>query len=332
MPHFTGARLPSFVFPHFWQRTLSIAFTSDCAVFIPLVSRSGKHTPAAMMPEKYKTLVYQDIMRLKMISESTLAISSSIITVIVVIIIAYSIKKLLTDTIVNNFARSVKLTEHDLASLKKIFAVIIYLAAFIYILSIFQLQAPLLALLSGAGFAGIVIGFAAKDVIANFIGGIILLMDRPFKIGDVIEIDNVVGKVSDISVRTTVLMTADGEYVTIPNANIMVSVIKNRSAPDSKYRIRVPISVDYKTDITKLNKVVVNTLSKLDYALETPPPELIFRSFGSSSIDFDAAFWIDIVKSSFINAKGDAAQKLKVALDKAGIKMPYPHVEIVKGK
>ncbi len=267
-----------------------------------------------------------------MVSESTLAISSDIVKVIVVVIIAYSIKKLLTDTIVNNFARSVKLTEHDLTSLKKIFAVIIYFGAFVYILSIFQLQAPLLALLSGAGFAGIVIGFAAKDLIANFIGGIILLLDRQFKIGDIIEIDNVVGKVSDISVRTTIILTADGEYVTIPNANIMNSVIKNRSAPDSKYRIRIPISVDYKTDMKKLTKVVVETLAKLDYALEIPPPELIFKSFGQSSIDFDATFWIDILKSSFINTKGDAAQKLKVALDKARIKIPYPHVEIVKGK
>lgn len=265
-----------------------------------------------------------------MVSQATLAVSKEVLQVIVTIIVAYSIKKLVTDTIVNNFGRRVKLSEHDMATIKKIFAVIIYLGSFAYILSVFNLQAPLLAILSGAGFAGIVIGFAAKDVIANFIGGIILLFDKPFKIGDVIEIEGIVGKVTDISVRTTIIMTADGEYVTVPNATITNSVIRNRSAPDPNYRIRVPISVDYRTDLKKLNRIVIETLGRLDYALKNPPPELIFKNFGQSSIDFDATFWIDIAKASLINTKGDAAQKLKKAMDAAKIKIPYPHLEIVR--
>lgn len=259
-----------------------------------------------------------------------LVVSKEIVQLIVAVIVAYAVKKLVTDTLVNNFAGQVKLSQHDSAALKKIFAVIIYFAAFAYILSVFHLQAPLLALLSGAGFAGIVIGFAAKDVIANLIGGIILLFDRPFRIGDIIEIETVIGKVTDISVRTTIIQTADGEYVTIPNATIMNSVIRNRSAPDPKYRLRVPLGVDYRTDLKKLNRVVVESLKSIPYVLRTPEPQLIFRSFGQSSIDFDITFWVDVSKTNFVDAKGDAAQRIKAVLDKAGIKIPYPRVEIIR--
>ncbi|MBI2579028.1 MAG: mechanosensitive ion channel family protein [Candidatus Aenigmarchaeota archaeon] len=267
-----------------------------------------------------------------MVSETTLSVSREILTSLVVIIAAYSFKKLVTDMLVDEMEARAKLSKHDLAALQKVLAVIVYFIAFAYILTIFNLKEPLLVLLSGAGFAGIVVGFAAKDVIANFIGGIILLLDRTFRIGDIVEISDIVGTVSDIKIRTTVIYTADGEYVTIPNSVVMTSVIKNRSAPDTLYRVKLSIGIGYESDVGKATNIMLGILKKHRDVIKMPPPQVYFKSFGDSSLELEAFYWLDLSSANIPGVKTEIHSQIAKEFRKARIKIPYRQVEVTLKK
>ena len=257
-----------------------------------------------------------------------IALPQEILTAAVVIIVAYSVKKLGTDMLVDDMASRSKLSTHDLAALKKVLGIIVYFVAFAYLLTVWNLKEPLLVLLSGAGFAGIVIGFAAKDVIANFIGGIILLIDRPFRIGDVVEIGSVIGTVTDIKVRTTVIFSFDGEYITIPNATVMTEVVKNRTAPNPYFRTKLNIGISYDSDAGKAVKIILGVLKKHKDVMKEPSPQVYFRAFGESALEMEAFYWIDLSNVKFFEMKTEIHSEVLRQLKKARIKIPYRHIEV----
>ena len=267
-----------------------------------------------------------------MVSQATMTLSGEILKTIVVIIIAFTFKKLVTDQVVDEMAGRARISRHEMTALKKILAIVVYFVAFAYLLTVWNLKEPLFVLLSGAGFAGIIIGFAAKDVFANFLGGFILLVDRPFRIGDIVEIAGVTGTVTDIKLRTTVIYSFDGEYVTIPNANVMTEVVRNRTAPDPNYRVKISIGIDYDSDVNKAVKIILDILKKNKNVLKEPAPQVYFRSFGESSLDLEALYWVDLSVVQLLELKTQLHSDIFTALKKARIKIPYKQIEITMKK
>ncbi|MFB6089014.1 MAG: mechanosensitive ion channel family protein, partial [Candidatus Aenigmatarchaeota archaeon] len=157
-----------------------------------------------------------------------------------------------------------KLKKHYLKPLKNVVSFLVYVVVLALILGVFGLTGSLTSLLAGAGFAGIVVGFAAKDIIGNLIGGVVLILDKPFRIGDVIKIKDVFGKVHNISIRSTTIKTFDGELVTVPNAMAMNEIIVNRTLDNMVYRINFSIGVDYDSNINKVLDVCKDVLSSIN--------------------------------------------------------------------
>ncbi len=177
--------------------------------------------------------------------------------------------------------------------LENVSAVIIIL--FIVYLLFITWEIDMTAWLASAGIIGIAVGFAAKDTVANLLSGVFILADSPYKIGDYIVIDSGErGKVTNIGLRSTRILTRDDLEVNIPNAIIANGKIVNESAGrDVKSRIRVPIGVAYGSDIDLVAQVLVEVALQEPEVCKEPEPRTRFRQFGASSLDFELLVWIE---------------------------------------
>jgi small-conductance mechanosensitive channel len=151
------------------------------------------------------------------------------------------------------------------------------------------------AWLASAGIVGIAVGFAAKDTLANLFAGAFILADAPYKIGDYIVLENTQrGKVTNIGLRSTRILTRDDVEVTVPNSVIgNSSVINESGGPHVKYRVRVPIGVAYGSDIDLVRKVLMDIAEANDQVCRDPEHRVRFRNFGPSALEFELLCWIE---------------------------------------
>jgi small-conductance mechanosensitive channel len=183
-------------------------------------------------------------------------------------------------------------------------------------------------LLAGAGIAGIAIGFAAKDIVANFFGGIALFIDDTYRIGDYVVLDTgQAGTVVKVGVRSTTLLTRDEVLVTVPNAVLNATTVTNQTAPDRRKRIRVPVGVAYGSDLDEFEALALEVATDERLVLESPEPRIRFRSFGDSALEYELLGW---VKSPIRAARAthELNRALYARMGEAGIDIPFPQREI----
>ena len=179
-----------------------------------------------------------------------------------------------------------------------LFINLVAIAVFVFaIYFIFQSwHVDMTAWLASAGIAGIAIGFAAKDTLANLFSGVFIMADSPYKIGDYVVLDDgggLRGKVTHIGIRSTRLLTRDDVEVTIPNSIMGNSKVVNESGgPHLKYRIRVAVGVAYGSDIDQVREVLMTVAQASEDVCDNPEARVRFRAFGASSLDFELLCWV----------------------------------------
>jgi small-conductance mechanosensitive channel len=151
------------------------------------------------------------------------------------------------------------------------------------------------AWLASAGVVGVAIGFASKDTLNNFISGIFILSDAPYKIGDFIVLDSGErGEVTDIGIRSTRLLTRDDVELTIPNSIMGNTKVVNESGgPYEKYRIRITLGVAYGSDVDHVREILMGVAASHQGVCHFPEARVRFRAFGASSLDFELLCWVD---------------------------------------
>ena len=178
------------------------------------------------------------------------------------------------------------------------------------------------------GAAGLAIGLSLQGSLSNFAGGILIILFKPFKIGDFIEAQSVLGTVKDIKIFSTVITSPDNKQIVIPNAALSNGVITNYTANGFR-RIDLLISVDYKTDLELAKTTLENVLKSIPEVLSEPEPVVFINDLATSSIDFAVRPFAK--NEHFWKVKSDVLEKTKKAFDLAGIEIPFPHqVEIHK--
>ena len=173
------------------------------------------------------------------------------------------------------------------------------------------------------GVGSIAVGFAFQDIFKNFLAGIILLVEEPFRIGDEIAVDNYIGKVEDINVRTTQIRTYQGEKVLLPNSTVFTDAVRVITAFDYR-RTDLAVGVDYNTPLPEAKKLLYETIISVSGVVETPTPEIDLVNFGDSSIDFVVRYWTSSPQKQLRNIQTIAIIAIKKALDEANISIPYP--------
>ena len=185
------------------------------------------------------------------------------------------------------------------------------------------------AALGAAGIVGIAVGFAAQTSLSNVISGFFLLAEKPFVIGELIEVDGVTGVVDNIGMISASIRTLDNRSVRIPNETLVKSKVINITRnPIRRYDLSVGVS--YSEDIGKVMRVLRETAEKNPLCLDEPEPLVLFVGFGASSIDFLLGVWM--VKSDYLTVRNSIAHQVQLAFEREGIEIPFPHQVLAGGK
>lgn len=179
------------------------------------------------------------------------------------------------------------------------------------------------AFLTGLGIIGFTIGFAMQNIMQNFISGVILLVQQPFRVGHSVGIAGFDGTVLKIGLRTTEMKTLDGRIVFLPNADVLAQPIINYTRADLR-RVDLPIGIAYDSDTEHVRAVILDEIKHVSGYVDSPEPSVVFQTFGASSIDLTLFFWVNTSISSHIAAKDAALTRIKNAFTKHKIEIPYP--------
>jgi small-conductance mechanosensitive channel len=177
------------------------------------------------------------------------------------------------------------------------------------------------------GLLSVGIGFGLQNVVSNFVSGLIILFERPIKIGDRITIGDVQGDVVNISLRATLIRTIDNISIIVPNSEFIISRVINWSHRDPKVRIHIPVGVTYGSDVPLVIKSLLEVAKNHDKVLKDPPPKVWFNEFGDSSLNFELLVWIGHPKR-----RPDIISELNKGIDeifrKNKIEIPFPQRDL----
>jgi len=182
-----------------------------------------------------------------------------------------------------------------------------------------------LAIIAGALSVGI--GFGLQSIFNNFVSGLILLVERPIKIGDYIQVGGQEGTVKKISVRSTEIETIHRQSVIIPNATLITDPVVNWMHLDKSCRLDIPIGVDYDTDVEQLRSVLLGVASEYRAVLKSPPPVVYFAGFGDFSLDFELRVFLRDVRER-IKSMSELRFAILAALREADIRIPFPQQDM----
>jgi len=198
-----------------------------------------------------------------------------------------------------------------------------------------------LSLFAGAGILAAAIGFASQQAFSNIIGGIFLVLFKPFKVGDIISVGTHFGTVEDITLRHTVINGLENRRIVIPNSTMSSETILNSSLTDEKVCMFVEIGISYDSNIDQAFSIMVDEAKKHPYYLdnrteqekaeEKPPVITRVLSFGDSSVNLRAQVWAPDPINGF-NMKCDLLKSIKERFDREGVEIPYPYRTIVYKK
>lgn len=268
---------------------------------------------------------------LSMWAEVILRHLPDVLLAIVIIVISVMVARM-----ARRGARKFMARIHESESLQHLAAVVthvfVILVGLAIALSVLDLGKAVTSLLAGAGIVGIAIGFAFQDLIANFIAGFMLAINKPLEVGDFIETNDFLGTVVEIDLRTTTIYTPQGERVMIPNKDILQNPLRNYTSV-IKRRIDITCGVSYNDDLARAQEVAIQAIEALDGLDENEEVDCIFTEFGDSAINFKVRLWIPVEgKYDYLTMQSRAIMALKTAFDQEGISIPFPIRTIISEK
>jgi small-conductance mechanosensitive channel len=221
-------------------------------------------------------------------------------------------------------AKSLDPTQQLLA--QKLVGIGLLVAAFFIAIDIAGIDLTALAVFSGA--FGLAVGFGLQKTFGNLIAGIILLMDRSIKPGDVIVVGESFGHVTKIGVRAVSIVTRDGKEHLIPNENLMTQEVENWSYSNTNVRVHIPVGVAYSCDIQLAQKLMIEAAIGPARVLKTPKPTVWLRAFGESSVDHEILVWIKDPEAGVGNVQSEILNRLWVLFQENRIEIPFPQRDL----
>lgn len=212
--------------------------------------------------------------------------------------------------------------------LRNVIAVAVSAIGFVTVMD--QFGVNVLAAITALGVVGIAVGLGAQDTIGNFISGITLLLERPFRIGDWIDVGGKVGRVESIRLRTTLIIDRDNIQTVIPNAQVAAGQIVNLSG-GGPLRLRIPVGIAYKESAAEAREVLLPVLTSYPDVLKGTQftPSVLVTGLGASSVDLWMIVWIGADRIPIEpRIRSDLIEQGKAALDQAGIEIPFPHLQL----
>ncbi|RKZ99339.1 MAG: mechanosensitive ion channel family protein [Gammaproteobacteria bacterium] len=199
------------------------------------------------------------------------------------------------------------------------------LLLFVFIAALDQLGVNTTSLIALLGAAGLAVGLALQGSLQNFAAGVMLIVFRPFKLGDFIEAGGVVGVVEQISIFSTVMKTGDNREIIVPNGQIYSGAITNYSAKETR-RIDMVFGIGYDDDMLKAKKIMEDILKNHELILDDPAPAVAVSELADSSVNFNVRPWVN--SADYWGVRSELIEQIKLAFYKKGISIPYPQMDI----
>ncbi len=226
--------------------------------------------------------------------------------------------------ILDDVLESIELSEQTHRMLERILVYTIWLIAIISVLNIWGVTGAFTAFLTGGAVMGFAIGYASKDLLANVLSGLFVFIDKPFQIGDSVEIGSgVKGTIENMGLRTTTIRSFDGLYMVMPNQKLAKERITNFSRSLQR-RVNLPMGISYNSDTQKAIEVMKEEPLKVEGVLADKEITVFLDNFGDYSINFIVRYWIDTKKRNRFEVLTEVGTKIKEGFDREGIEIPFP--------
>lgn len=218
------------------------------------------------------------------------------------------------------------LTPSTTVLLSKVVKITLFTVVFLVALNSVGIDFTALAVFSGA--VGVGVGFGLQKVVGNFVSGIILLLDKSIKPGDVIQVGTVYGWITDLRGRYVSVVTRDGKEYLIPNEDLITQQVINWSYTNRKIRLKVPVGISYGSDPRKAMDLVVDAAHEVPRVLEEPGPVCRLIGFGDSSVDLELRFWIEDPQNGTVNVTSTILLGIWDRFQEHGIEIPFPQQDV----
>lgn len=240
-----------------------------------------------------------------------------LIVAVIILIVAVTVAKGLT-LYIRRILKD-KVSKDHLGIIIKVVSYCIYIIGLLSVFAVLGLN--LSGLLVAGGIAGIVIGFASQNIVGNFVSGLFLIIERPIKIGDAVDIDGMAGLVEDIRIISTAIRTYDGLYVRIPNQTVFTTKMINFVANVAR-RFEYVVGIKYSDDADKAIEIIKNVIEEHPLALKNPPYQAFVDNLGDNSVNIIVRIWAPV--ADWYSVKMVLLWKIKAALEKEGIEIAFP--------
>jgi small-conductance mechanosensitive channel len=246
--------------------------------------------------------------------------------VLVTLVALYAVVKLLNRVVGHSIHRATGLDATQQLLGQKLASVAILIAAFFIGIDLIGIDLTALAVFSGA--FGLAVGFGLQKTFGNLIAGIILLMDRSIKPGDVIVVGESFGNVTKIGVRAVSIVTRDGKEHLIPNENLMTQEVENWSYSSRDVRVHIPVGVAYDCDLPLAQKLMVQAAGEAHRVMQNRPPKVWLTAFGESSVDHEILVWISDPEQGVGSVRSDILNRVWELFRENGIDLPFPQRDL----
>ncbi len=257
--------------------------------------------------------------------ESQISLGTIFYFFIAFIVLGYVSKKI-RRFLLNTILPKANLDQGVSASIASITRIIIIIIGSVIIIQTAGIDLSALTLLAGA--LGVGIGFGLQNITDNFISGVIILFEKPIKVGDRIEVGDVQGDVINISFRATMILTNDNISIIVPNSEFISSRVINWSHNDRNIRFRIPVGVSYKEDPEKIKKILLEVAKDNPHVNDDPPPSVLFDEFGDSSINFILAVWTTSHTDKPRILKSELYFEIFKRFGEQGVEIPFPQRDL----
>jgi small-conductance mechanosensitive channel len=250
------------------------------------------------------------------------------IAAVVVFIVVYVLGKVLVSPVLDRLLERRDLDEHARKPLRRVVAIIIIFVAISAAFGLAGFGNFLQSLATVAAAATLAIGFATQDVLKNFVAGVFIYTDKPFRIGDWIEWDDNAGIIEDISLRVSRIRTFDNELLTVPNSQLTDGVIKNPVAKD-KLRLKFVFGIGHDDDIDKATGIIVEEAENHPDILEDLAPSVRLTELANSYVGLQSRIWIaNPSRADWVRTRAEYMKKVKQRFDNENIEIPFPQRDL----
>jgi small-conductance mechanosensitive channel len=249
-----------------------------------------------------------------------------IVTAVLILVVGYWLARRVADFLQSLFVRRFKVEANQANLIRQWFRVVLIFALLLF--SLASVKIPLTVFAFAGGALAIGLGFGLQTILKNFVSGIIILFERPFRVGDVLDVAGQRGTVGSIGIRSSVLQMWDGTDTLIPNSVLLENNLTNWTYSSRAVRFTVGVGVSYGSDPKRVIQLLGEIAGSHAEVEKDPKPQVLFTNFGPSTLDFELRFWVDVTRASSAQVASDLRQRIVGTFAEHALVMAFPQQDV----